>query len=45
LARQVGRIVAGRAVAAGLGAGYGGHSGRVGLVVTMTRKQAPPAAV
>jgi len=43
--RQIGRIVAARAQAAGLGGGYSGHSGRVGLAITMTRKQAPTAAV
>ncbi len=43
--RQISRIVAQRAAAAGLGEGYSGHSGRVGLALTMTRNQAPPAAV
>ena len=35
----------GRRIAAGLGAGYSGHSGRVGLAVRMTAKGAPTHAV
>ena len=42
-AGQIGRRIA--AGAAGLGAGYSGHSGRVGLAVRMTAKGAPTHAV
>ena len=42
-AGQLGRRIA--AAAAGLGAGYSGHSGRVGLAVRMTAKGAPTHAV
>ena len=42
-AGQIGRRIA--AAAAGLGAGYSGHSGRVGLAVRMTAKGAPTHAV
>ena len=43
--RQIGRRIQSAAAAAGLGAGYSGHSGRVGLAVRMTRAGAPAAAV
>ena len=43
-AGQIGRRIA-AAAAAGLGAGYSGHSGRVGLAVRMTAKGAPTHAV
>ena len=35
--RQVGRRVAAAAIAAGLGPGYSGHSGRVGLAAELSR--------
>ncbi len=41
-AGQIGRRIA---AAAGLGAGYSGHSGRVGLAVRMTAKGEPTHAV
>jgi len=44
-ARQIGERVKAVAAAAGLGDGYSGHSGRVGLAVTMTRLGAPVQAV
>jgi len=44
-ARQIGDRVKAVAAAAGLGDGYSGHSGRVGLAVTMTRLGAPVQAV
>ena len=44
-AGQIGRRIAAAATAAGLGAGYSGHSGRVGLAVRMTAKGAPTHAV
>ncbi|MYA86859.1 MAG: tyrosine-type recombinase/integrase [Boseongicola sp. SB0662_bin_57] len=43
--RQVSRRVAAVAKAAGLGEGFSGHSGRVGMAVTMLRKQAPSATI
>ncbi len=43
--RQISRRVAACAKAAGLGDGFSGHSGRVGMAVTMLRKQAPSAAI
>ena len=42
---QVSRRVASMARAAGLGEGYSGHSGRVGLAIRMTRRGAPLQAV
>ena len=42
---QVSRIVARRAGDAGLGDGFSGHSGRVGMAQRMTRNGAPAAAV
>ena len=42
---QVSRRVASMAQAAGLGEGYSGHSGRVGLAIRMTRRGAPLQAV
>ena len=44
-ARQIGRRVAAAAKAAGLGDGFSGHSGRVGMAQRMTRDGAPAAAV
>ena len=38
---QISRRVGGMARAAGLGEGYSGHSGRVGLAIRMTRRGAP----
>ncbi|MYA87080.1 MAG: tyrosine-type recombinase/integrase, partial [Boseongicola sp. SB0662_bin_57] len=43
--RQVSRRVAAVAKAAGLGEGFSGHSGRVGMAVTMLRNQAPSATI
>ena len=43
--RQVGRRVAAMAKLAGLGDGFSGHSGRVGMAVKMTRNGAPAAPV
>ena len=43
--RQISRRVAAAAKAAGLGDGYSGHSGRVGMAQRMTRNGAPAAAV
>ncbi|MYG28490.1 MAG: tyrosine-type recombinase/integrase [Boseongicola sp. SB0677_bin_26] len=43
--RQVSRRVADCAKAAGLGDGFSGHSGRVGMAITMLRNQAPSAAI
>lgn len=43
--RQIGRRVAALAKAAGLGDGYSGHSGRVGMAQRMVRNGAPAAAV
>lgn len=43
--RQVSRRVAAVAMAAGLGEGFSGHSGRVGMAITMLRNQAPGAAI
>ena len=42
---QVSRRIASMARAAGLGEGYSGHSGRVGLAIRMTRRGAPLQAV
>ena len=42
---QISRRVASMARAAGLGEGYSGHSGRVGLAIRMTRRGAPLQAV
>ena len=42
---QISRRVDSMARAAGLGAGYSGHSGRVGLAIRMTRRGAPLQAV
>ena len=42
---QISRRVASMARAAGLGDGYSGHSGRVGLAIRMTRRGAPLQAV
>ena len=39
--QQVGRRIEAAARVAGLGEGYGGHSGRVGMAVRMTRNGAP----
>ena len=38
---QINRRVDSMARAAGLGEGYSGHSGRVGLAIRMTRRGAP----
>ena len=43
--RQIARRVAAMAKLAGLGDGFSGHSGRVGMAVRMTRNGAPAAAV
>ena len=43
--RQIARRVADCAKAAGLGDGFSGHSGRVGMAITMLRNQAPGAAI
>ena len=43
--RQIARRIEAAAQGAGLGPGYGGHSGRVGLAVRMTRNGAPVATV
>ena len=43
--RQISRRIAAAAKAAGLGEGFSGHSGRVGLAIKMTRNQAPVSAV
>ncbi|MCY3673308.1 MAG: tyrosine-type recombinase/integrase [Alphaproteobacteria bacterium] len=43
--RQIARRIAAAAKAAGLGDGYSGHSGRVGMAQRMTRNGAPAAAV
>ena len=43
--RQIARRIAGAAKAAGLGDGFSGHSGRVGMAQRMTRHGAPAAAV
>ena len=43
--RQVARRIAAAAKAAGLGDGFSGHSGRVGMAQRMTRNGAPAAAV
>ena len=43
--RQISRRISGAAKAAGLGDGFSGHSGRVGMAQRMTRNQAPIAAV
>ena len=42
---QISRRVDSMARAAGLGEGYSGHSGRVGLAIRMTRRGAPLQAV
>ena len=42
---QISRRIASMARAAGLGDGYSGHSGRVGLAIRMTRRGAPLQAV
>ncbi len=42
---QISRRIASMARAAGLGDGYSGHSGRVGLALRMTRRGAPLQAV
>ena len=42
---QISRCVDSMARAAGLGEGYSGHSGRVGLAIRMTRRGAPLQAV
>ena len=42
---QISRRVNSMARAAGLGEGYSGHSGRVGLAIRMTRRGAPLQAV
>ena len=42
---QISRRVGSMARAAGLGEGYSGHSGRVGLAIRMTRRGAPLQAV
>ena len=42
---QIGRRVATMAKAAGLGEGYSGHSGRVGLAARMSRRGAPDSAI
>ena len=41
--QQVGRRIVAAARAAGLGEGYGGHSGRVGMAVRMSRNGVPVA--
>ena len=41
--QQVGRRIEAAARVAGLGEGYGGHSGRVGMAVRMSRNGAPVA--
>ena len=43
--RQIARRVGAMAKAAGLGDGFSGHSGRVGMALRMTRNGAPAAAV
>ncbi len=43
--RQISRRIAANAAAAGLGEGFSGHSGRVGMAQTMTRKGAPIALI
>ncbi|MXX89546.1 MAG: tyrosine-type recombinase/integrase [Boseongicola sp. SB0677_bin_26] len=43
--RQVSRRVAACAKAAGLGDGFSGHSGRVGMAITMLRNQAASATI
>ena len=43
--RQIARRIAAAAKAAGLGDGFSGHSGRVGMAQRMTRHGAPAAAV
>lgn len=43
--RQISRRIAAAAQAAGLGDGFSGHSGRVGMAQRMTRNRAPAAAV
>ena len=43
--RQIANRIAAVAKAAGLGAGFGGHSGRVGMALRMTRNGAPAATV
>ncbi len=43
--RQIARRIAAAAKAAGLGDGFTGHSGRVGIAQRMTRNGAPAAAV
>ena len=43
--RQISRRIDSMARAAGLGDGYSGHSGRVGLAIRMTRRGAPLQAV
>ena len=42
---QIARRIGQAAEAAGLGTGYGGHSGRVGMARRMTQRGAPAAAV
>ena len=42
---QISRRIDSMARAAGLGDGYSGHSGRVGLAIRMTRRGAPLQAV
>lgn len=44
-ASQISRRVSAAAQAAGLGAGYSGHSGRVGMAVRMARRGAPDSAI
>ena len=43
--RQIANRIAAVAKACGLGAGFGGHSGRVGMALRMTRNGAPAATV
>ena len=43
--RQIANRIAAVAEACGLGAGFGGHSGRVGMALRMTRNGAPAATV
>lgn len=43
--RQIANRIAAVAKAAGLGAGFGGHSGRVGMALRMTRNGAPAETV
>ena len=43
--RQIATRIAAVAKSAGLGDGFGGHSGRVGMALRMTRNGAPAATV